>query len=627
MVGVPGSSPVAPTSLLRRLTFGGCITKVRAFYLQSEISQTVNLALTKSALCRNLGKVLCDAMKTKQITTSVIFTLFALVAGAVQTSSAAAETLPPNGSELKFVGRYSTGAGLGGAEISAVDAASKRLFITNGAKNTIDIVDISNVKKPKLIKAVSLTANGVTGIQSVAAKNGVVLVAAMMASKTDPGRIFVMDVNGKLRTADGIAVGALPDSVTISPNGKFAIVANEGEPTNYCLTNGALPETTDPLGSVSIINLSSKTPTATTIDFKSYSERQNAITYAGGRIFGPNASVAQDLEPEYAAFSADSKFAFVTLQENNAVATVDVETGAIINIVGLGVKNHNLFNAGLDSSDRDNKIDIVARNIQGMYLPDAIGTVDAGGNTYMITANEGDAREYACLLGGTDATKVEAEDPRFADVADTTVDATFKGSTIAGRMKVTQFSPANISGEAIRSTTKVLNAFSFGTRSFTVWKTNLNNGVFPADLVFDSGDAIERIIAQERPRFFNADWNTTSGFINAFEARSASKGPEPEGLAIGKAYGRTWMVLALERDNGLMLYDVTNPVNPKFRQYINISIPGGDIQVGSGGDVSPEGVLFLEAAQSPTGKPMVVVSYELSGSVAFFEVSAPGSSK
>ena len=627
MVGVPGSSPVAPTSLLRRLTFGGCITKVRTCYLQSEISQTVNLALTKSAPCRNLSKVLCDAMKTKRITTSVIFTLFALVAGAVQTSSAAAKTLEPNGSELKFVGRYSTGAGLGGAEISAVDAASKRLFITNGAKNTIDIVDISNVKKPKLIKAVSLTANGVTGIQSVAAKNGVVLVAAMMASKTDPGRIFVMDVNGKLRTADGIAVGALPDSVTISPNGKFAIVANEGEPTNYCLTNGALPETTDPLGSVSIINLSSKTPTATTIDFKSYSERQNAITYAGGRIFGPNASVAQDLEPEYAAFSADSKFAFVTLQENNAVATVDVETGAIINIVGLGVKNHNLFNAGLDSSDRDNKIDIVARNIQGMYLPDAIGTVDAGGNTYMITANEGDAREYACLLGGTDATKVEAEDPRFADVADTTVDATFKGSTIAGRMKVTQFSPANISGEAIRSTTKVLNAFSFGTRSFTVWKTNLNNGVFPADLVFDSGDAIERIIAQERPRFFNADWNTTSGFINAFEARSASKGPEPEGLAIGKAYGRTWMVLALERDNGLMLYDVTNPVNPKFRQYLNNSTPGGDILVGSGGDVSPEGVLFLEAAQSPTGKPMVVVSYELSGSVAFFEVTAPGSSK
>ena len=568
-------------------------------------------------------------MKTKQITTSVIFALFAVVAGAVQTSSAGAETLAPNGSELKFVGRYVTGAGLGGAEISAVDTASKRLFITNGAKNTIDIVDISNLKKPKLIKAVSFTSSGATGIQSVAAKNGVVLVAAQMASKTAPGRIFVMDVNGKLRAglSDGIAVGALPDHVSISPNGKYAIVANEGEPTNYCLTNGALPETTDPLGSISIINLSSKTPTAQTIDFKSFSARKNAITYAGGRIFGPNATVEQDIEPEYAAFSADSAYAYVTLQENNSIATVDVATGTIVNILGLGVKNHNVYNNGLDSSDRDNVINIEKRNIQGMYLPDAIGTIDAGGNTYMVTANEGDAREWACLLGGTDATKLEAEDPRFADVADTTVDSTFKGSSVAGRMKVTQFSPANVGGTIVTSATKVANAFSFGTRSFTVWKNNLIDGVYGADIVFDSGDEIERVLANERPKLFNADWNTTTGLVSGFEARSASKGPEPEGLAIGKAYGRTWMVLALERDSGLMLYDVTNPVMPRFRQYLNTSIPGGDIILGTAGDVSPEGVLFLEADQSPTGKPMVVVSYELSGSVAFFEVTAPGSSK
>jgi len=592
-------------------------------------SQIVHFEFTESKSGCNSAELGFVAMKTKKLTTSVIFALFAVVAGAVQTSAAGAETLPPNGSELKFVGRYVTGAGLGGAEISAVDAASKRLFITNGAKNTIDIVDISNLKKPKLIKAVSFTANGVTGIQSVAAKNGVVLVAAQMASKTAPGRIFVMDINGKLRPglADGITVGALPDSVTISPNGKYAIVANEGEPLNYCLTNGELPETTDPLGSISIINLSSKTPTATTLDFKSYTERKNAITYAGGRIFGPNASLAQDIEPEYAAFSADSKFAYVTLQENNAIATVDVATGAIINIVGLGVKNHNVYNNALDSSDRDNVINIEKRNIQGMYLPDAIGTVDAGGNTYMVTANEGDAREYACLLGGTDPTKLEAEDARFADVADANVDAIFKGNSVAGRMKVTQFSPANVTGTKVTKDTKVANAFSFGTRSFTVWKSNTLDGVFGADLVFDSGDAIERIIAQERPRWFNTDWNTTNGFINSFESRSASKGPEPEGLAIGKAYGRTWMVLALERDNGLMLYDMTDPVKPMFRQYINLSIPGGDIILGTAGDVSPEGVLFLEAAQSPTGKPMVVVSYELSGSVAFFEVTAPGSSK
>ena len=138
----------------------------------AEISQIVNALLTKLEVSRNLAKVSFNPMKTKQITTSVIFALFAVVAGAVQTSSAGAKTLGPNGSELKFVGRYVSGAGLGGAEISAFDTASKRLFVTNGAKNTIDIVDISNLKKPKLIKAVSFTSAGATGIQSVAAKNG-----------------------------------------------------------------------------------------------------------------------------------------------------------------------------------------------------------------------------------------------------------------------------------------------------------------------------------------------------------------------------------------------------------------------------------------------------------------------
>jgi hypothetical protein len=168
----------------------------------------------------------------------------------------------------------------------------------------------------------------------------------------------------------------------------------------------------------------------------------------------------------------------------------------------------------------------------------------------------------------------------------------------------------------------------FGTRSFTVWKTNSIDGVFNADIVYDSGDEIERLIAQRRPALFNADWNTSSGLVSPFESRSSSKGPEPEGVAVGKAYGRQWMVLALERDSGIMLYDITNPVLPQFRQYLNTSLPGENILSANGaGDVSPEGVLFLEANESPTGKPMVVVSYELSGTVAMFELTAPAPTK
>lgn len=122
---------------------------------------------------------------------------------------------------------------------------------------------------------------------------------------------------------------------------------------------------------------------------------------------------------------------------------------------------------------------------------------------------------------------------------------------------------------------------------------------------------------------FNADWNTTTGLVSSFESRSASKGPEPEGLAIGTAYGRTWMILVLERDSGVMLYDITDPVKPQFRQYLNTSIPGGDIILGTAGNVSPEGALFLDGKKSPTGKPMFIISYELSGTVAMFELTAP----
>lgn len=564
-------------------------------------------------------------MKKKLLSLTVLSTL-AISSGAFSTQIAGADTLPVNGSELRFINRYMSPSRLGGAEISAIDAKSKRLFITNGATNSIDIVDISNLRKPNLVKSVDFTALGSSGIQSVAARDGVVVVASAGASKTADGKLFIMDANGVLRKGlpAGLTVGALPDNVTISKDGRYAVSANEGEPNDYCLVNGKLPLTSDPNGSISIVNLQANPPTVKTVDFTEFAARKNAIIYAGGRIFGPGASVEQDIEPEYATISDDGKTAYVTLQENNSIATVDLASATITNILGLGFKNHNTYNTGMDASDRDNRIDIRPLNVQGMYLPDAIASVEAGGNTYLITANEGDAREWPCLLGGTSTTTAEREDPRYADVG---LDANLTSSSVAGRLRVTVMPPAVVTGTKVGSTTKVTPAYSFGARSFTVWKSNKINDVFPADIVFDSGDEIERIVARNRPLLFNADWETVTGLVNSFESRSAAKGPEPEGLAVGTAYGRTWMVVALERDSGLLLYDVTNPVRPQFRQYINTSLPGGNIFSGNAGDVSPEGVLFVEGKDSPTGKPMFIVSYEVSGSVAFFELTAPAPTK
>ena len=558
----------------------------------------------------------------------------AIFAALLVTSTAFASTLPmqvvsaaPSAGELASVGRWVSGSGLGGAEITAYDAKSFRMFVTNGATNQIDIVDIKNPKKPVLFGRINLAKSGVVGIQSVAVKDGIVAIAAVMSTnKAEAGRVFLADVNGKLvpSALTGIMVGSLPDSIHFSPNGQYVITANEGEPTSYCLTNGTLPTTTDPNGSISIIDISKKKLTATTIDFSAFDIRKDALTYTGARVFGPNATVAQDLEPEFITISNDSNYAWVTLQENNAIATIDLTTKTIIAVNGLGFKNFNT--GGLDSSDKDNAINITTKNVYGMYQPDGIAQMTIGETTYLITANEGDAREYACLMGGTDAATLEAEDVRFGKNAASTVDATLKTDAVAGRLKVTPFTPASVTGAPITAKTTVSDAYSYGARSFSVWKATTLEGVFTMDQVFDSGSSMEKQLASLAPTRFNADWNTTTGLINAVDSRSGGKGPEPEGLGIGTAYGRMWMVVGLERDGGLMLYDMTNPTAPEFKSYINTSNPAGNMlqstkKIAAAGDVSPEGILIISPKDSPTGKALVIASYELSGTVGIYEIT------
>jgi hypothetical protein len=561
----------------------------------------------------------------------------AIFAALLVTSTAFASTLPmqvvsaaPSAGELASVGRWVSGSGLGGAEITAYDAKSFRMFVTNGATNQIDIVDIKNPKKPVLFGRINLAKSGVVGIQSVAVKDGIVAIAAVMSTnKAEAGRVFLADVNGKLvpSALTGIAVGSLPDSIHFSPNGQYVITANEGEPTSYCLTNGTLPTTTDPNGSISIIDISKKKLTATTLDFSAFNIRKDALTYTGARVFGPNATVAQDLEPEFITISNDSNYAWVTLQENNAIATIDLTTKTIIAVNGLGFKNFSNFNiGGIDASDKDNAINITSRNVYGMYQPDGIAQMTIGETTYLITANEGDAREYACLMGGTDAATLEAEDVRFGKNAASTVDATLKTDAVAGRLKVTPFTPASVTGAPITAKTTVSDAYSYGARSFSVWKATTLEGVFTMDQVYDSGSSIEQRVAALAPTRFNADWNTTTGLINAVDARSASKGPEPEGLGIGTAYGRMWMVVGLERDGGLMLYDMTNPTRPEFKSYINTSDAAGNMlqstkKKAAAGDISPEGILIISPKDSPTGKALVLASYELSGTVGIYEIT------
>lgn len=572
---------------------------------------------------------LCAMTKRKYLIT-VPFIVLPILASISAAPSAARSTQPSAvrpanvaGETLRLVSSFSSGTGIGGAEISAVDAKSKRLFITNGANNTIDIVDISNIKKPKLIKAVNLQSKGVTGIQSVAALNGLVVAATTVGEKTAAGRVFMMDVNGNLLASapKGVEVGVLPDSIHISPNGRFVLTANEGEPKDYCKVGGVLTEASDPKGSISIIDTTAKKLVAKTLDFTAFNDRANGIIYAGGRIYGPGATVAQDLEPEYIAISQDSKKAWVTLQENNAIASVDLETGSIIGLSGLGFKNYNTDATGIDPSDRDKETRVRAVPAYGMYQPDAMAVARLGGNDYLFTANEGDAREYPCLMGGTDSKVIEAEDVRYGSNG---TNAALKTDATLGRLNVTTFTPANIAGVNITSKSTVDDAYSLGARSFSVWKAPTIDGVFPAERIYDSGNFIEKKVLEVNGGYFNADWNTSTGAANLQDTRSDNKGPEPEGIAYGKAYGKHWVVVGLERDGGIMLFEVSNPGAPQFAQYISSTDwAGTQFSISKPpGNISPEGILFIEAKNSPSKKPLVIVSYEVSGTVAIFELSS-----
>jgi len=288
---------------------------------------------------------------------------------------------------LELIGQFHTGIfDEGAAEISAYDATSKRLFFTNADQNTIVVLDLSDPANPTQVTTIDMSTYG-DGVNSVAVYNGLVAVAVQADPATSPGSIvfFAADNTSHLAT---IAAGALPDMVTFSPNGNYVLAANEGEPND--------DYTVDPEGSVTIIDISGGVGSASTstATFSAISADSANLVSAGLRIFGPGATFEQDLEPEYISVSDDNTTAYVALQENNAIAVVDIASATVSEIYPLGFKDHSAVGNELDASNDDDAINITNWPVNGMYQPDAITSYSTGGTTYILTANEGDARDY-----------------------------------------------------------------------------------------------------------------------------------------------------------------------------------------------------------------------------------------
>ncbi len=493
--------------------------------------------------------------------------------------------------KLELLTSFSTGIEeLSSAEIVVFDKASERLFIANSIANQVDFVDFSIPAAPVLIDSIDLDSVGF--INSVAVYDGVIAVAIQAPVAQDSGFVSFFTTDGVF--LNRLTVGALPDMLTFNNDGTQLVIACEGEPND--------DYTVDPNGGVSIIEIDGAiteltNADVTNLDFTAFNAMEAELKADGVRIFGPGASVAQDLEPEYITILGDNATAFVVLQENNALAEVDLISKEIVEIYPLGTIDHSLFGFGFDPSNRTSDINIVNVPTRGMFQPDAIAQLAVGGENYLFTANEGDSRDYDGY----------SEEERIDDLdLDETIFPTadfLQNDHLFGRLKTT-----SATGD-IDDDGDIDVIHSYGTRSFSIWNTD-------GELVFDSGDLIERIIAAD-PDFvelFNA--GNDMGDDEAKD-RSDDKGPEPEGVVATMIEGNAFLFVSLERVGGVMVFNINNPESPEYIGYHN----NRDVAT-NGPDRGAEGMIFISAEDSPNDNGILVLANEVSSTLTIYQVNS-----
>ena len=514
---------------------------------------------------------------------------------------AAAQSAAAQEVQLDLLGTYQTGIfDEGAAEIVAYDAATARLFFVNADANEVVALDASDPSNLRQVFTIGLGAFG-AGANAVAVKGGIVAVAVEAEEATDNGRVAFFTTKGAV--LGSLEVGALPDNLAFSPDGRYVVVANEGEPSGY------EDDSVDPEGSVSIIDLQNGITgavvrTAGFADFNAGGSRaaETAAAQANGlRIFGPGATVAEDLEPEYVAISPDGAKAYVSIQENNGLAVVDLATARVDALLGLGFKDHTA--EGFDPSDRDGRVAIGPVPTLGMYQPDAIAAYEVNGQTYVVTANEGDAREYDGFDEESRVRSLALDPAAFPDAA------ALQADDQLGRLTVT-----TTLGDADQDGLYE-SLYSFGARSFSIHSAD-------GTRIFDSGDDFEQITADR----LGADFNSDNDENGTGDSRSDAKGPEPEAITVGQVGDRFYAFIGLERVGGVMVYDVTEPASAAFVDYVTTRDFSVDAQLADGapnpaaGDLGPEGMAFIPAADSPTGQALLAVSNEVSGTVSVYGV-------
>ncbi|MEZ9369233.1 choice-of-anchor I family protein [Shewanella sp. 10N.286.51.B2] len=529
--------------------------------------------------------------------------------------------------QLGLIGRYESGIyGQSAAEIVDFHQVSNSVYVVNAQSGMLDVLDLSSLARVNSDDITAITLNNLTKTLSVnvaedaeindlGSVNSVSIYGDLLAAAVERAdsagnatqgkgivAFYQLSATAEPEFIKAVEVGALPDNVVFTHDGAKLVIANEGEPnSDYSV---------DPEGTIALIEITDGLPadTATLIDFNEFNlgeARHNELSNMI-KINGPNASVSQDLEPEYIAVSKDNQFAYVSLQENNAIAVINLENNTVEAINALGLKDYGKAGNELDASDKDDAINIVNyAGVYGMYQPDTIASYQWHGQDFIVTANEGDARDYDGFSeeARADDLILDSSHPQILAAQD---------KTQLGRLKVTtSMGDDDNDGDFDK-------IVSYGGRSFSIWS-------HAGQLVFDSGNDFERITAAVLGENFNNHNEESKG-----DSRSDDKGPEPEALAIGRIGDKNYAFIGLERTSGIMIYDITNPFDVSFIDYvvnrdfdIDFEIDGETMsgQPELVGDLGPEGMKFILAEDSPTGLPLLIIGNEVSGSTSVYQIS------
>ncbi|MGN1121948.1 MAG: choice-of-anchor I family protein, partial [Eubacteriales bacterium] len=492
--------------------------------------------------------------------------------------------------KLELAGRYNSeamNADGGSLEIVQYNPANGFAYAVSGVKgkliavnmngslggNTVVALDGTEYDLKTMVHVDGFTYGDMTSV--AISPDGTKLAAALQdADYAKPGivTLFACKADGSLELLCAAYVGVQPDMVTFADN-QTILTADEGEPRNGV-------DGIDPKGSVSIVTVHADNILLShSVYFDSFDDKRGELTDAGVLV-QKGANPSADFEPEYIAVSGDT--AYVSLQEANAIAVLDIASKAFTGVYPLGFQDYSMTKVDLQKNDAIEFSNY--DNVYGIKMPDGISVATVGGKTYLLTANEGDSRadwngldnEYESDISPTGNVTLDKKTVWFnADLWD-------------------GLNPDK--------------AYVFGGRSFSIYEV-ANNGLKP---VYDSGSDFETITAKELPDYFNCSNDKITR-----DNRSGKKGPEPETVITGTVDGKTYAFIALERIGGIMVYDITDPSHATFVNYINSREFDDAIQ----GDVSPEGMCFVSGRDSKTGNALLLAACEVSGTLAVYELT------